>query len=279
MKTIVALLALLVYFGAQAQEKKEKRALSLEWELFSVNANREGMSVQIETPDYIKTVPIHPDDPFGGRLIRLPDKSPSAQFINNSYLNISTLKLWLFSAIGVGIGIRIPNSTNFGVVDSNYAKLLGPNWGDVFVHYYFSDTKSGKLLGGWMRFLVEMKSSSLCIVRQNKEQERWEINVFVGYEPQIYYSNLYAKNGWNRFEEFKEYQSYKLGSIKTGLGYAGINIQGKDLTIDDNSAMSLGKIRFQGIRLYVMQPVTSYEITDAGKEAEISFSGKPPLMF
>ncbi|MDP2944243.1 MAG: hypothetical protein Q8N57_01555 [bacterium] len=305
MKTLVILFVLLIGIGAQAQEKKEKKLkpiFSLEFEMISAGwpvGNKTGINVQVrEAPDYLRTVPIHRDDPLAGQIIYLPDKPIDKQIIGNweNYSNNFTFKLWFFSTIGIGVGGRkeggaintgdIEGSYKngeryFGLVDYNYSS---PNWGAAYAQYYFKTYQTSEWPKDKVRLLIEMKSPSFSL----KKSGPLEINAFAGYEPERQNVSVFAINGWNRRSNFETHKSYELGRIRDfGHWYAGVNLQLKQLknfdrlsgyAVDPNKEKRAAY--YIGLRFYMDKSIVGQEITVAGQDARFSFlEKKSPFFF
>lgn len=257
----------------EAQEKNPaiNSALSFELELLSVGINIFNTNPQIkinEVPLYLRTVPIHKDDPDAGEEIILPGNVPILYSMTS--LRLMTLKVWLFSTLGFGIGcyqtgfarkIFTLTREDFGEEKFNYAPRYGPDWGAAYVHYYFSTKEEIKI-----SFLAELKTPSLVLWSSDDRKDVfWKTNLFVGYQPQKNESFIIAKNGWDRWGSYEDKNSYDLGKISTrGDFYGGINF--------------IFSGRF-GLRLSFMEKHVGSELTDTGRDFQLSFPGGSSFLF
>jgi hypothetical protein len=271
MKILMVILALAAPLVVEAQEKNP--AFSFELELFSVGINIFNTNPQIEIskiPLYLRTVPIHRDDPDAGEEIVLSNNAPVFNDITS--LRMVTFKVWLFSTLGFGIGCYqngfagMITQGNFGEEKFNYAPRYGPDWGAAYVHYYFSTKEETK-----MSFLVELKTPSLILWSSDKKDAFWRTNLFVGYQPQKSESFIVAKNGWDRWGSYEDKDSYDLGKVSTGGDfYGGVNFIFSEIEDPEKSI---------GLRLSFMKKHVGYELTDTGREFQLSFPGGSSFLF
>ncbi|MFH1162012.1 MAG: hypothetical protein V1696_01920 [Candidatus Jorgensenbacteria bacterium] len=256
--------------GAQEKNPATNSAFSFELEILSVGMNIFNTNPQIkinEIPLYLRTVPIHGDDPDAGEEIVLSNNAPV--FYSMTSLRMATFKVWLFSTLGFGVGCHRTGFSDavfilnkeFGEEKFNYAPRYGPDWGAAYVHYYFSTKEELKI-----SFLAELKTPSLILwSSDDRKDEFWKTNLFVGYQPQKSESFVVAKNGWDRWGSYEDKDSHDLGKVSTrGDFYGGINF--------------IFSGRF-GLRLSFMKKHVGYELTDTGRDFQLSFPGGSSFLF
>ena len=206
--------------GAQEKNPVTNSAFSFELELLSVGMDIFNTKPQIKInkiPLYLRTVPIHRDDPNAGEEIVLPGNVPVSNSMTSS--RVMTFKVWLFSTLGLGVGFHRTGFVRtffltqgvFGEETFNYAPRYGPDWGAAYVHYYFSTREELKI-----SFLAELKTPSLILWSSDDRKDVfWKTNLFVGYQSQKNENSIVAKNGWDRWGSYEDKDSYDLCKVST----------------------------------------------------------------
>lgn len=243
----------------------------LEYGSLGLNLQSDNTLLVTAIPTYLRTIPSHLDDP-PLTLGPLPDESPTGTHFRRLLTNWLTAKVWLYSTLGFGIGLRglgleFSEDPIFGLYKYNYAENYG-NWGAAYIQYYFATrpTDYGKHWR-WLRLCAELKTPLMELAKNDERLLR--AGLFVGYEPQFYEAKVYVINGWDRWNAYQTYQEYELGTLRvTGAIYAGFNIQ-----------RNLGDPGLDwGLRLYAMKHFMSYHTASTNQSVAIT-AGSTPIIY
>ena len=262
-------------FGA---EKKKFRLLTLEIEFLKVS-NRstvDNAGTINQVPLYLRTIPVHRNDPFFELKDLAPDNSPFLDSYSTS-VSSSSIKVWLLSTIGFGKifaysdnGPYLTNGRSSiwsadqsdiveGAVGSgkfNYAPYYSDTWGAAYIMYQLTTTEErGPGL------FVELKTPT---VNFYLEEKTWiSLGLFGGYQPFTYRIKYHGLTGWHRYSSFEMKDRYELGEVEYKQVYGGLDFK---FTYD----------RFiVGMKFFLAKDLKEVQLTDCGNDFGMEFRDLP----
>lgn len=215
----------IIHAQKQSEKTDDSRSIiALELEMFRLSTYNRGDATITKVPEYFRRVPQESNPQL--KTDPLLDKSPFGLKTDCGFGDYLNLKIWFFSSIAVGIGLR-GNSYDDDTKKVSSYYLYPERPAPFYVGYGF--TISEETEKRIFRYFIEVKTPSLVAFTIPNPQVNYNIKIFGGYEPRSTTFTIRAENGWHTWGTFKPMQKLTLAQIDvTSKYYYGLSLEAHD---------------------------------------------------